>query len=96
MFAALSDKDIEGVVDALAKDVDEWFLAGLEGAGARGLGIDAFIQRLAGSAAAAGAALASVEEALTAALAQAGSNDRVLVFGSFHTAAAALRVLQRL
>jgi dihydrofolate synthase/folylpolyglutamate synthase len=36
----------------------------------------------------------SVEQALAQVLAQAERGDRVLVFGSFHTAAAALQWLQ--
>lgn len=96
VFAALSDKDVDGVVEALGGEVDDWLLAGLEEAGPRGLRIDAFMERLAGGAAAGGAPYPSVEDALAGALAQAAPGDRVLVFGSFHTAAAALQVLQRL
>jgi dihydrofolate synthase/folylpolyglutamate synthase len=94
VFAALTDKDIGGVVAALAGQVDAWFLAGLEEAGPRGLAVDAFAARLGDSAAAGGARHARVEDALAAALGQARAGDRVLVFGSFHTAAAALKVLQ--
>ncbi|HZV23253.1 MAG TPA: bifunctional folylpolyglutamate synthase/dihydrofolate synthase, partial [Luteimonas sp.] len=63
-------------------------------AGPRGLDADAFVRRLAGSAAEAGEKFASVGAALAAALGGARTGDRVLVFGSFHTVAAALRVLQ--
>jgi dihydrofolate synthase/folylpolyglutamate synthase len=93
VFAALGDKDITGVAGALADDVDAWFLAGLADAGPRGLDVDAFAQRLAGTAAGAGRRSVTVAEALTAARAEAGIADRILVFGSFHTAAAALRAL---
>lgn len=93
VFAALGDKDIPGVVDALAGCVDAWFLAGLDDASPRGLPRDQFMQRLRGSAAAQGESFAHVEDALQAAIAQARDGDRVLVFGSFHTAAAALQAL---
>ena len=94
VFAALGDKDIVGVVAALAEGIDRWFVAGLEQAGPRGLAVTAFAQRLAGSAAESGEKFNSVDEALAAAQGQAQANDRIVVFGSFHTAAAALRVLQ--
>jgi dihydrofolate synthase/folylpolyglutamate synthase len=94
VFAALGDKDIAGIVAAVAADVDGWFLAGLDDAGTRGLDVDAFMSRLVGGRAANGERFANVGAALTAALERARAGDRVLVFGSFHTAAAALRALQ--
>ena len=94
VFAMLGDKDIAGVVAAVADDIDGWFLARLEDAGPRGLEVDALAQRLAGTPAGEGKQFASVAAALAAALAAARPGDRVLVFGSFHTAAAALRFLQ--
>lgn len=90
VFAALGDKDIVGVVEALAGQVDRWWLAGLADAGPRGLDVTAFAERLVGTAAADGARCETVAGALAAARAEAASGDRVLVFGSFHTAAAAL------
>ena len=93
VFAALGDKDVAGVVEALATRVDGWFLAGLESAGPRGASVDAFAERLAGTPAERGARHATVEDALAAASAQARAGDRVLVFGSFHTVAAAMRAL---
>ncbi|MGN6514033.1 MAG: bifunctional tetrahydrofolate synthase/dihydrofolate synthase [Lysobacteraceae bacterium] len=94
VFAALGDKDAAGVVAALDGVIDAWFLAGLEDAGPRGLAVDAFAARLQGTAAASGVRQAGVARALEAARAQARPGDRILVFGSFHTAAAALRALQ--
>ena len=90
VFAALADKDIVGVVDALASQVDRWWLAGLADAGPRGRAVDAFADALAGTPAAAGTRCATVADALAAASAAATPGTRVLVFGSFHTAAAAL------
>lgn len=94
VFAALADKDIVGVVDALAPQVDRWWLAGLADAGPRGRDVDAFADALAGTPAAAGTRCATVADALSAARAAAPQGARVLVFGSFHTAAAALAALQ--
>jgi dihydrofolate synthase/folylpolyglutamate synthase len=94
VFAALGDKDLHGVVAALAGHVDGWLLAGIDDAGPRGLAVADFAQRLVGTAAADGAGYATPRKALPAALAQAAPGDRVLVFGSFHTVAAALGFLQ--
>jgi dihydrofolate synthase/folylpolyglutamate synthase len=94
VFAALADKDIVGVVEALAPRVDRWWLAGLADAGPRGRDVDAFATALAGTSAAAGTRCATVADALSAARAAASPGARVLVFGSFHTAAAALAALQ--
>ncbi|MCW0380227.1 Dihydrofolate synthase/folylpolyglutamate synthase [Xanthomonas sacchari] len=91
VFAALADKDAAGVVDALAAQVDAWHLAGL--AGNRGQSAAQLRARLAGTAAAEAGGAESVAQALQSALAQARPGDRVLVFGSFHTAAEALHWL---
>lgn len=94
VFAALADKDAAGVVGALETAVDAWYLAGLEDAGPRGLGVDALAEKLRATAAAGGLRFADVAAALAAALADAGPGDRVLAFGSFHVAAAALDWLE--
>ncbi|HET7126555.1 MAG TPA: cyanophycin synthetase, partial [Lysobacter sp.] len=93
VFAALADKDVAGIVAKLASRVDRWWLAGLEDAGPRGQGVDALAANLAGTAAADASRAGDVAAALALARAQARPGDRVLVFGSFHTAAAALRAL---
>ena len=93
VFAALGDKDMVGVVAALADRIDRWWLAGLDDAGPRGLSVDALAEKLAGTAAANGIRSTSVAEALAAARRGAQAGTRILVFGSFHTAAAALGAL---
>ncbi|HJR72376.1 MAG TPA: folylpolyglutamate synthase/dihydrofolate synthase family protein [Luteimonas sp.] len=93
VFAALADKDIVGVANALAERIDDWFLAGLADVNPRGSDVDAFAERLSATAAAAGERHRTVTEALAGAMARAKPGDRVLVFGSFHTAAAALEAL---
>ena len=90
VFAALGDKDVAGVVAALGDSIERWYLAGLAETGPRGLAVDAFAQRLSGTAAGDGERHVDVAGALQAALAQARAGDRILVFGSFHTVAAAL------
>lgn len=93
VYAALADKDVAGVAEALADAVDHWDLAGLPGV-ARALDAGALAGRLAGSAAGDGERHADVAAALGAARARARVGDRILVLGSFHAAAAALSVLQ--
>ncbi|KER80079.1 bifunctional tetrahydrofolate synthase/dihydrofolate synthase [Xanthomonas arboricola] len=92
IYAALADKDVLGVVEAVAAQVDHWSLAGLDGA--RGQSAQALQARLQGSAAAQAACHGDVADALRAVLAQASPGDRVLVFGSFHTVADALNALR--
>ncbi len=90
VYAALGDKDVAAVVGALASVVDQWHLAGLVEHAPRGTHVDGFAERLVGTAAAAGTRHPEVAHALAAAHAKAHPGDRILVFGSFHTAAAAL------
>jgi dihydrofolate synthase / folylpolyglutamate synthase len=93
VFAALGDKDIAGIVEALAGEIDIWWLAGLNDAGPRGTDVDTFAARLSGTAAALGARHTDVAHALLAAHSVASAGERILIFGSFFTAAAALRIL---
>jgi dihydrofolate synthase/folylpolyglutamate synthase len=91
VFAALQDKDAVGVVEALGGQVDAWHLAGLDGA--RAQSAQALQVRLQDTAAANARRHATVADALDAAVANAAVGDRVLAFGSFHTAAQALQWL---
>lgn len=91
IYAALADKDVVGVVEAVAAQIDHWALAGLEGA--RGQSAQALHARLQGTAAAQALCHRDVASAVEAVLATASPGDRVLVFGSFHTVADALSAL---
>jgi dihydrofolate synthase / folylpolyglutamate synthase len=90
VFAALADKDVEGVVAALASRIDRWFIAGTHGA--RGLSATALRARMEAAGIAAGAIEAhdAIASAFAAARAAAGEADRIVVFGSFVTVAAVL------
>lgn len=92
VFAALADKDIAAIVAALDGAVDAWYLAGLDDAGTRSRSVEGLAAAM--PARCRVAALApEVATALARALADAqDQEDRVIVFGSFHTVAAALRV----
>ncbi len=91
VFGALSDKDVAGIVAPLAPHVSEWFLGGLDADTPRGLAAADLAAR-----ASAGATLAqrtvhpTLADALDAAADGARSGDRILAFGSFFVAAAAL------
>lgn len=93
VFAALGDKDLGGIASALGPHIDAWHVAGLADSGARGLDVVAFAARLRGTVAGLAQAHDDVATALVNARAGARPGDRVLAFGSFHTAAAALRAL---
>jgi dihydrofolate synthase/folylpolyglutamate synthase len=92
VFGALRDKDVAGVVGLLDPLLLEWHLAGIHDAGARGGDADALGQRLSALVEPARRfAHHDAAAALQAALAASGADERVLVFGSFHVVADALR-----
>jgi dihydrofolate synthase/folylpolyglutamate synthase len=90
VFGILRDKDIGGVIDAMAKRVDRWYVATPPSERA------ASTDEVAGFLAQRGFSertrtFAAVESAFAAARRDAGANDRIVVFGSFYTVAEALR-----
>lgn len=89
VFAMLSDKDIEGVVAQLRPEIDEWFVSGLPGP--RGADVRRIARALAGAEVPA-TQCETVPAAYQQAVRSAGQNDRILVFGSFLTVAAVLRL----
>jgi dihydrofolate synthase/folylpolyglutamate synthase len=86
VFAMLKDKDIAGVARELAGQIDRWLIAPLGGprgadsatieSALRAADVDAPVERL-----------ASPAHAYARARAEAGPNDRIIVFGSFYTVA---------
>ena len=93
VYAALADKDVEGVVRALKQTVDDWLLAGLDCG--RGLSGEQLGERLTGVLTPSEREIhPDVATALQRTLALAEPDDRVLVFGSFHTVANAAPVLR--
>lgn len=88
VFGALGDKDVAGVVDALAGSFDGWFLAGLDSASPRGLTVEGLRSRACVTVET--LQFADVPAALGAAWQRAQPGDRVVAFGSFFVAAAAL------
>lgn len=92
VFGALKDKDVGALVAELDPLLVEWHLAGIHDAGARGGGPELLAARLE-------ARVAperrhehhDAAKALEAAVKASAADERVLVFGSFHTVADALR-----
>jgi len=90
VLAMLKDKDVSAVIDVLKSSIDVWYLAGLDGS--RGMTVaemktkvDHFIapnQIVSHS---------DVIDAYHAAMNNANSGDRVLIFGSFHTVEAVVK-----
>lgn len=93
VFGVLEDKDVAGIARAMAPAIARWFVATLDVP--RGLDAAAAVRR---APALAGRerpeALESVGEAIRAARAACRPGDRVIVFGSFMTAAAAFDALE--
>ncbi len=92
VLAMLKDKDCQAVVQTLKDDIAHWFFAGLDGS--RGMDADS----LAAKAVSASQVenyncYQTVKEAYQQALHRAQSDDRILIFGSFHTVEAVMRIL---
>ena len=90
VFAMLGDKDIAGVINAIHGCIDIWLIADLRTD--RGAPADRLRRELR-EAGVPGASIVSFDNptlAYSAALERARAGDRVIVFGSFHTVAAAM------
>lgn len=86
----LHDKPIVEVLRILVPLVARWHVAGLPGA--RGTSTEDMRAALAAAGVGEGVGLhEDIEQAYAAALAEANENDRIVVFGSFHTVSAILR-----
>ncbi|MDH0121650.1 MAG: bifunctional tetrahydrofolate synthase/dihydrofolate synthase [Pseudomonas stutzeri] len=92
VFGLLADKDLTGVLDALAPSISDWAVAPLPTPRTQSATqlAQALLER--------GASVseyATIEQALDAQCARAESVDEILVFGSFYCAAAALEWLEQ-
>jgi dihydrofolate synthase / folylpolyglutamate synthase len=98
VFGAMHDKDIDGVIAHLKKRVDYWYVTDLPLP--RAATAEQIKQRLLASSGTEGQAapqtsirtFSSPQQAFTAALNEAGENDRIAVFGSFFTVAGVMEV----
>lgn len=95
VFSVLNDKDIVGIARVLDGCFDYWITASLSGP--RSISGKEIADELARAAVTGGVeTVESVPDALRRALDRSGRLGRVVVFGSFHTVAAAWPVLQTL
>jgi dihydrofolate synthase / folylpolyglutamate synthase len=90
VFAMLKDKDIGGVIAAVKPHVAHWYFSGLSGA--RGASVAQVAQALEAASVSAATACDDVAAAYTQACDIAAENDRIVVFGSFFTVAAVMRL----
>ncbi|MDQ2149785.1 bifunctional tetrahydrofolate synthase/dihydrofolate synthase [Alcaligenaceae bacterium C4P045] len=101
VFGMLDDKDVAGVVARMGKRIDHWYCPTL--AGPRGVSGQVMTERVAAALPPLGSedeaatltAFDDVAAAVAAAQKRAGEGDRIVIFGSFLTVAAALTALGR-
>ena len=87
VYAALADKDVEGVMTAMKSVADQWYFAGLDVP--RGLAVDQLVSHARACGITDSEGYGSVSQALDAAIANARPDDCIVVFGSFYTVAEA-------
>ncbi len=92
VFSMLSDKDIAGVVAIVKPRIDHWFIAGL--AGTRGTTAQQLSSHLAAAGVSAVTGCASIADAYARAREAAGENDKIVIFGSFHTVSEAMQAIK--
>ncbi len=89
VFAMLADKDIEGVVSAVAPCISRWYIADIQAArGAKALDLQKTLVRQVNQSSV--RLFDDVGMALAAACKDADKNDRIIAFGSFYTVADAI------
>ena len=88
VFSMLADKDIDSVLAILKDQFDHWLIAPLHLP--RGLDIETLQAKLAEHGIENSVVYQDIQAAWQAALSQAGENDRIVAFGSFHTVAEVL------
>jgi len=93
VFGMLGDKDIEGVCRAVRDKFSAWFAAGLSGPRGASARVLADALRSAGATGEV-ACFENPLDAYAAARKRAGENDRIVVFGSFHTVAEVMRGIE--
>ncbi|WP_373746275.1 bifunctional tetrahydrofolate synthase/dihydrofolate synthase [Neisseria dentiae] len=91
VFSILADKDSDGVIDIVKDQFDQWYIAPLHLP--RGMSAAEIEQKLNRCGIDAVQSFENIQAAYQAALAQAGENDRITVFGSFHTVAEVMAIL---
>lgn len=91
VFGMMKDKDIDAVIEIVKHRIDHWYVVDLPLP--RAASSSQLQERCRTLGATSCKAFATVASALGEARAAAGVNDRILIFGSFHTVGAALDAL---
>ncbi|MDB2554305.1 bifunctional folylpolyglutamate synthase/dihydrofolate synthase [Porticoccaceae bacterium] len=89
--AVLEDKDWSGIIEAMVDPVDDWILGEISDSSRARKGQS--LLDLLYNAGQTGRLQPSVEQAFELAVDNAAATDRILVFGSFHTVAAVLKII---
>lgn len=92
VFGCMQDKDATAVISALAESIDEWLVAEIDYP--RAMASSEIEQELDRRNIKSSKIFTSVIHALNAAVAQSESEDRIVVFGSFHVVGPALELLE--
>jgi dihydrofolate synthase/folylpolyglutamate synthase len=88
VFSMLADKDIVGTVQVIKERIDDWYIAALPVK--RGTPIDILEEALTKAEVKNSKTYHDVIHAYHAAIAEAKTGDRIVVFGSFYTVAAVM------
>lgn len=89
VLGMLADKDIEGVIDAVAGEIDAWYLADIHSPrGAKASELQKLLLKRTRNSPV--QTFANVSAAIDSACKNAAKNDRIIVFGSFYTVADAI------
>ncbi|GBG15121.1 dihydrofolate synthase / folylpolyglutamate synthase [Novimethylophilus kurashikiensis] len=92
VFGMLADKDVAGVVEALAGEIDGWFVIGIDNyRGLSAVDLEKVVRAHASDVPV--IVCPSMDEALRQACRSAGEGDRIAAFGSFYIVADVLRAL---
>lgn len=91
VFSMLNDKDIDSVLAILKDQFDEWHIAPLHLP--RGMASEQLVEKLAAHDISNVKQFENIAKAYDAAFAAASENDRIVVFGSFHTVAEVMGTL---
>lgn len=91
VFSILADKDIDTVLELVKEQFDYWYIAPLNLP--RGMSTEALQEKIQTHGIGNIKAFESIQAAYQAALAAASENDRITVFGSFHTVAEVMEML---
>ena len=91
VIGMLADKDIDGVMAAIASNIDAWYLADIHNPrGAKAIDLQRLLLKYSQNLSI--QLFASVAAAIDSAYKNAAKNDRIIVFGSFYTVSDAIAI----